>query len=153
MQKEYKFIKHVWKDKNCIFCGKKFILNSGKQVYCEKCGPVRRKLIKSINDIHSKMMDRCFNTKARDYRWYGEKGISVCKEWLDIKIFSKWMLNYGYKIGLTVDRLNSNKNYNPENCRLLTIQENLKNRSNIRFFPEIGIARCKMCREIKPLND
>lgn len=74
----------------------------------------RTKLYKTWGNIRS----RCYNPKRKDYKWYGEKGIRICDEWLnDFFCFREWAINNGYKEGLTIDRKDSNKDYCPENCR------------------------------------
>lgn len=69
--------------------------------------------------VWEQMMRRCYNHKATRYSDYGGRGISVCKEWHDIKIFSQWMFEHGYKDGTTtLDRIDCDKGYCPENCRI-----------------------------------
>lgn len=70
------------------------------------------------------MKSRCNNLKERSYRWYGGKGIKVCEEWKDFTKFREWALNNGYEENLTIDRIDSNKDYCPENCQWLTLKEN-----------------------------
>lgn len=72
------------------------------------------------------MKDRCFNPQNDAYRWYGLKGVSVCQEWLDFDAFRSWALANGYADGLTVDRLNSGGNYEPNNCEWVTRAENTR---------------------------
>ena len=65
---------------------------------------------------YANMRARCFNSNHPDYRLYGGKGITICKEWLDYDTFAKWALSTGWKAGLTIDRIDNNKNYCPEYC-------------------------------------
>ena len=55
---------------------------------------------------------------------YGQRGIRVCDEWKDFQAFYDWAMANGYKKGLTVDRLDPDKGYSPENCELVTRAEN-----------------------------
>lgn len=84
-----------------------------------------------LHAVWNTMKQRCYNRNNKSYDNYGGRGIKVCKEWLDdFMNFYNWAINNGYESGLTVDRLNANGDYEPNNCRLvdMTIQQN--NRSN-----------------------
>ncbi len=73
------------------------------------------------------MKQRCFNPRQENYKYYGAKGIKVCKEWTeDFKAFLSWAVDNGYKNNLTIDRKNNKKGYNPENCQWVTIGKNVK---------------------------
>lgn len=63
------------------------------------------------------MMRRCNNPNDRLYHRYGGRGISICDEWKDFAKFSKWAVENGYSDDLTIDRINNDKGYYPENCR------------------------------------
>lgn len=74
---------------------------------------------------------RCYNPKEPCYRHYGARGITVCDEWLhDFNAFSKWSLQNGYSDLLTIDRIDTNGNYCPDNCRWITHAEQQRNRTN-----------------------
>lgn len=84
------------------------------------------------------MKERCYNPKHRYFSHYGGKGIEVCNEWrVDFLSFYKWATANGYADNLTIDRIDGNKNYSPENCRWITIQEQQNNRCN-NFNVEIN---------------
>jgi len=72
------------------------------------------------------MKNRCYNSKVKAYRWYGSKGIEICKDWHDYSAFKSWALANGYKKGFTIDRINHKGNYKPQNCQFLTRSENMK---------------------------
>jgi len=80
------------------------------------------------------MKDRCFRIKNKHYKDYGGRGINICIEWLDYIKFKKWALNNGYKKDLTIDRINPNGNYEPFNCRWITMQEQQRNKRNSKKY-------------------
>lgn len=83
----------------------------------EKHGYSRTKLY----GVRKGMIDRCYNHNSSRYSDYGGRGISICDEWINkkdgAKNFCEWALNNGYKHGLSIDRINVNGNYEPNNCR------------------------------------
>ena len=80
------------------------------------------------------MITRCTNPKSRNYINYGKRGITVCDEWRKFSNFFEWSLNNGFKIGLSLDRIDTNKNYCPENCQYITMEAQQQNRRNNRSF-------------------
>lgn len=85
------------------------------------------------------MKNRCYYRKSNAYKHYGEKGITICDEWLgDYKKFINWSLDNGYKEGLTIDRVDADKGYSPENCRWVTYKENILNRKYCHFVNYLG---------------
>lgn len=81
--------------------------------------------------VYQTMKQRCYNSKDKHYKWYGAKGIKICEEWKnDVKAFYNWAITHGYKDGLTIDRIDSSKDYSPDNCRFITMQEQQRNKSS-----------------------
>jgi hypothetical protein len=81
----------------------------------------------SLYTVLTNMKTRCSNSNSADFKYYGGKGVSVCKEWRDdYSVFRKWALSHGYKSGLVIDRINNNGNYDPGNCQWITGSENSK---------------------------
>lgn len=93
------------------------------------------------------MKGRCQNPNRPKYSIYGARGISVCDEWQNFSNFRKWSMENGYRDDLTIDRIDNNGNYCPENCRWATSIEQNHNRScslnviykgKMRSVPEIA---------------
>ena len=84
------------------------------------------------------MRQRCYNQNCHDYRWYGDKGVSVCAEWDDYQKFQDWALSSGYNEGLTIDRIDSNGDYEPDNCRWISIVDQQNNKNNNRLITYNG---------------
>lgn len=82
---------------------------------------------KRICKIFKDMKARCYNPNDKSYCWYGKKGIKICDEWIkNPKTFEEWSLNNGYSDVLTIDRIDGNKDYSPDNCRWITREDNSK---------------------------
>lgn len=97
-----------------------------------------------LGSIWRNMMMRCgligkVHTKNHIER-YIKRNITVCEEWRNFQTFEKWALANGWKKGLQIDRIDNDKGYSPDNCRFVTQQENLRNKSNtvkVRGIPLI----------------
>jgi hypothetical protein len=75
------------------------------------------------------MKQRCQSPTNKDYPNWGGRGIKICEEWSeDFSVFRDWSLGNGYEDNLTIDRINNDGNYEPSNCRWVTIQEQARNR-------------------------
>lgn len=110
----------------------KYALLSG---HSKSCGCTRRT---THGMSHTKfyqqyygMIKRCELKTHKEYKDYGARGISVCSEWRnDFQCFYDWAINNGYKDGLTIDRINVDGNYCPENCRWITLSKQMINKRN-----------------------
>lgn len=81
------------------------------------------------------MKNRCYDTSASDYKFYGAKGIKICDEWLyHPDEFISWSLQNGYKDGLSIDRIDSSKDYCPDNCRWIPMKLNSKHKSTTNYY-------------------
>lgn len=96
------------------------------------------------------MMARCFNESCREYKHYGERGITVCEEWKDVKLFCRWAEVSGYKKGLTIERKDVNGNYCPDNCCWIPQNEQSWNRRDTIFFDYMGdvVSLAKICKKL-----
>ena len=87
------------------------------------------------------MKQRCYNPNSQPYPLYGGRGITICDEWLGdngLQNFFEWSLSHGYNETLTIDRINSEAGYSPENCQWITQSENSK-----RSFTEKSSGKAK----------
>ena len=86
----------------------------------------------TLYNIWHLMKQRCTNPNASGFKWYGAKGVNVCDEWQEYENFAKWAYSNGYEDiqnlpraqRLSIDRIDSDGDYCPENCRFVTISEN-----------------------------
>ena len=83
-----------------------------------------------LRSIYYGMKQRCYNEKSINYKYYGGRGIRICDEWLEsFDNFYQWAIVNGYNNELTIDRIDSNKDYSPDNCKWSTKKEQAYNRS------------------------
>lgn len=130
----------------CI-CGTEKEINNNHLLNgsCKSCGCLHREISKKnqSNKIHGQSHTRLYRIwrdlvkrgigKANK-KYYADKNITICKEWLSFPNFFEWSKNNGYNDNLTIDRINNDKGYYPENCRWTTPREQANNRSTNRFI-------------------
>lgn len=133
----------IWKC-ICLRCGYEFERSSyGLKIThmkgCKKCRfhhSSRTRLYRIWQGIKS----RCFNKKYKLYESYGARGITMCDNWHDFTNFQKLALNQGYKDNLSIERINVNGNYSPENCKWATNQEQQNNKRKTRRYTINGVT-------------
>lgn len=95
-----------------------------------------------LHKIWSNMKQRCSNPKVRAYKTYGGRGITVCDEWKDsFKNFKEWAYSNGYNDTLTIERIDVNGNYEPSNCKWITLEEQVNNKTNSVWIEVDGIKK------------
>ena len=125
---------------NCICeCGNSTVVYGGhlRSGATKSCGCLCKETASKNNSTHRKtktrlfttwqnMFTRCNNKNHKQYKNYGARGIQVCDEWKDFVIFYEWAIQNGYNDNLTIDRIDNDGNYCPENCQWITLSENVK---------------------------
>lgn len=85
----------------------------------------------------SRMKDRCCNPNNPKYHRYGGRGIKVCQEWLhNSAAFCSWADASGYKKGMSLDRIDNNGGYSPDNCRWVSVSENSRKKKTTKLTLE-----------------
>jgi hypothetical protein len=108
----------------------------------QSCGCLRKEIIKKKMTTHNQkftrlyaiwcgMKQRCYNPHRKEYRLYGGRGIKMDDSWAsDFKTFYKWAMANGYNDTLSIERIDVNGNYCPENCKWITLIEQADNKQN-----------------------
>ena len=106
-----------------------------KRIGITSHGESRTKLYKMWISMH----ERCERKDHPNYKNYGGRGIHVCDEWETYINFKEWSLSHGYEDGLSIDRIDNNGSYCPENCRFVTVKQQANNRRTNCFLEMDGI--------------
>lgn len=100
-----------------------------------KCGS-------SLYNSWSNMIQRCTNPKHPSYSRYGGRGITVCTSWMTCSDFVTWAVDNGYRVGLSIERIDNNGNYEPSNCRWASRKDQQRNRGVNHVVEYKGETRC-----------
>lgn len=123
-------------------CGRAAVVTTDKlrSGHTQSCGCLQKERTSAARKTHGAtntqlhktwkgIKARCNNPNHKNYQQYGGRGIKMCPEWeADFGAFAAWCYSQGYHAGLTVDRKDNSKGYNPENCRLLTMHGQTRNK-------------------------
>lgn len=121
--------------------------------HTKSCGCIQKDAVKKSRLVHGdrdarlyrvwkSMKKRCENSNDKSYKYYGAKGVTVCKEWHDYSCFRTWALQNGYDENAdygecTIDRINPYGNYEPSNCRWVGMDIQARNkRADMREVEE-----------------
>ena len=89
---------------------------------------------------YTAMIDRCYNENCSGYYNYGDRGITVCDEWLNSpQAFNDWAIKNGFRVGLSIDRIDNNKGYSPDNCRWVSNHFNMIHRRVVNWLKVDGV--------------
>lgn len=123
-----------------------------KHGHTTSCGCYRSELMSESMSTHKEtntklygvwcaIKTRCYNPHSKYYNRYGGRGIYVCDEWRnDFAAFRNWAHENGYKKGLSIDRIDNNRGYSPDNCRWADAKTQANNRSNNRILTFDGVS-------------
>lgn len=158
----YKSSKHTKWICKCE-CGnvKSIFRNSLISGDCKSCGCQANKGTKGINKTHglsqsriykewARMKARC-RSNSKDAKTYYNRGICVCAEWQNnFDSFYSWAINNGYNDSLSLDRIDNNKGYSPNNCQWISIKEQQSHKSNTLYVFYQGKEWClhTLCNQL-----
>lgn len=136
-------------------CKKEKIVDGGhlRSGAIQSCGCLHREVTSIKHSTHRKsesilyhiwcgIKARCHNPQNKSYMRYGGRGIAICLEWeTSFEVFYNWAIRNGYKPGLTIDRIDNDKGYYPDNCRWTTEVIQARNRRSNRLLQFQGDIR------------
>lgn len=141
-------------------CGNEVVVDGRnlRSGHTQSCGCLKRERSTTHDCTHEPwyptyktMMRRCGHWEGaseHELRLYRDRGITVCEEWRNSpRAFGDWLLAHGWRNGLQIDRIDNNRGYCPENCRVATCKENINNRRNTTVLND-GTSLAMLCSSI-----
>jgi hypothetical protein len=133
-------------------CGSEVYYDAGRFKYgnTSSCGCLKKELVGNDHRTHGlsktptyscwlAMKKRCYNNKSQDYYLYGGRGIRVCDRWMT---FENFYADMGDRpIGMSLDRIDCNLDYSPENCRWATVTQQARNKRNTKIVEYKGVTK------------
>lgn len=143
-------------------CGNDKVVRSDCLKRIQSCGCVKKQqdiINLRINNHHEMtyhrayriwngIMNRCYNPKSHAYKDYGGRGIRVFEAWKNVRVFCQWMDDNKFEDGLSVERIDVNGNYEPENCKLIPRNEQAYNRRDT-VYAETDKGRIAVAKEAR----
>lgn len=117
---------------SCVHCNRSMVTHNGSH--------------DRLHDVWADMKQRCDNENNASYHLYGGRGIKYCEDWASYESFKSWAYAYGYDEdaktkACTIDRINVNGDYTPENCRWVDAKAQARNRQNTRRMTVLGVTK------------
>ena len=128
-------------------CGNQSIVQGSalRSGVTRSCGCLNRELVTThgkskerLYRIWNNMLRRCSNPSSQSYNYYGGRGIIVCPEWLNFESFYEWAIDNGYNDTLSIDRIDTNGNYEPKNVRFVSNKVQQNNKRNNHYIAYNG---------------
>ncbi len=145
-------------------CGSRTVVLAGdlRSGATKSCGCLRSEIVRAKNTTHglrnhpmygtwAHMRGRCQDKNDKSYPRYGGRGITICKEWEDFSVFLRDMGPAPQ--GMSIDRIDNNKGYRPDNCRWATPTEQNRNTSAIKLSPEQATAIRRSHKRVRALAE
>ena len=143
-------------------CGKEIMVDVYHLLdgHTKSCGCTRKNNFKALTThnksssriyiIYQQIKGRCYRPSQQQYNDYGGRGIKMGDEWADrhgFKNFYNWAINNGYSDDLTIDRIDTDKNYSPDNCRWVSRKAQNRNKRNNLYITYNGETHllCEWC--------
>lgn len=136
---------HTYYKVKCVYCGKESlkrgetVVDGQAKCECQYKTEHHGQTGTPLYRAWSALVCRCVSERNENFENYGGRGITVCEEWRNsFKSFADWSMENGFKEGLSIDRIDNNKGYSPDNCRWVTMKVQGNNRRSNRLITYKG---------------